>query len=287
MATAPVGVPALHAASESLASGLASREVLVGRLGETELAVWRLVGSRGHLDSRLKTHVKAKVNAGLWPPIQSQMVAFADEYERSFSDATHVGVWGSLPEEGEFLAWAARRALNVPLRALDPVLLAASRVQPWTAALNNRRVLVISPFADLARDQILKRRQLFRSDFEILPHLTVVPLVPPQTQALQFSRRSWRTELEHAKRSVDCLASRVDVVLLSAGSYGMPLARHAHAHGLPVVYMGGALQLLFGIEGGRWRNSPDLVNIRGGGWITPARERAPRGARLVERGAYW
>lgn len=277
----------LAVASESIASGLEAGALFAGRLGETELAIWSLVGSSATCMARLKTCLKAKINAGVWPPTRSQLLRFSDEYEQSFRLTTHVGIWGSLPDEELFLTWTVAEVNRIPLRALDPVLLAASGIRPWTEQLRDMRVLVISPYADLAKNQVDNRRRLFRCDYEVLPNISVVSLLPPQTQALEVSGSTWLTRLEKVKREVDRHVREVDAVLVAAGSYGMPLAAHAHVSGKPVAYMGGAMQLLFGIRGARWEGSSELDSVRGEGWLTLPPNRRPRGSRLVERGAYW
>lgn len=277
----------LSHASGGLFRGLQTGNLYAGRVGETELAVWGLTGSPQSAVFRLRTTLKAKVNAGIWPPTPGQMASFSCSYEAAFRATTHVALWQSLPQEDCFLDWTAPQAVKVPLRALDPVLTAASGIRPWTEALEGMRVLVVSPFAEIASHQVLRRDLLFRSDFVVLPQIDVVPLLPPQTQALEWGRSSWTANLVRCMRDIDSLAPHVDAALISAGSYGMPLASHAHSHGLPVVYMGGALQLLFGIGGARWSGSEALASITGPGWVRPERSLAPRGARLVERGAYW
>lgn len=277
----------LPRASEDFASGLASGELFAGRVGETELAVWQLMGTWQPAVTRIRSTVKAKVNAGIWPPTPGQMASFLYSYEKAFHRTTHVAVWQSLPQEDCFLSWTAPEATKIPLRALDPVLMAARGIRPWSESLEGMRVLVVSPFAEMAVQQVPRRDRLFRSDFDVLPRIHVVPLIPPQTQALEWTASSWSTNLERAMRRIDSLASQVDAALISAGAYGMPLASHAHSHRLPVVYMGGALQLLFGIQGARWAGSDELAQITGTGWIHPGHSLAPKGARLVERGAYW
>jgi hypothetical protein len=285
--TSPVVREDLLGASTSIADGLAVGRLFAGRVGETELAVWRRFGQQVRQIERLRVLAKAKLNAGIWPPTKSQRLNFSMAYERSFSGATHVGLWGNLRGENDFLAWSAPTAQRIPLRALDPVMLASAGVNPWSSALAGMTVMVVAPFAHLAAKQMGRRTGLFRTDFEILPQFDVVPLEPPQTQALAISRASWTHGLQEACRAIDGLVASVDVALISAGSYGMPLAAHAAGHGTPVVYVGGALQLLFGITGSRWAGSPELWSLAGEGWVRQARESRPRGSSLVERGAYW
>ncbi len=277
----------LSIATRSISDGLLSGNLFAGRAGETELAVWRMCGDPAAVADRVRVRAKAKINAGIWPPTEAQLLAFSTSYEQAFSTTTHVGVWGNLLGEENFLAWTAPAARRVPLRALDPVLLASEGVTPWSSSLRDMTVLVVAPFAELAAHQMLRRATLFRSDFEVLPHFNLAPIVPPQTQALMVSRKTWSRGLQDALRDVDRMASKVDVALLSAGSYGMPLAAHVARYGIPVIYVGGSLQLLFGIEGARWANSPNFASIRGEGWMRSALGTKPKGFKLVEGGAYW
>jgi len=261
--------------------------MFVGRAGETELGVWRSLGQRDSVRERLKVRAKAKINAGVWPPTTKQLLNFSMAYETAFSRTTHVGFWGNLQGEKAFLSWAAPAAQRVPLRTLDPVLLAADGIGPWSSSLSGMTVLIVAPFAELAAQQMARRSTIFRTDFEVLPNFDVIPLVPPQTQALSVPRTTWSQGLRDTVAAIDRIAPNVDAALVSAGSYGMPLAAHAARLGIPVIYVGGALQLLFGIAGARWANSPSLANIRGQGWVQPSKGAKPRGARLVEGGAYW
>ena len=287
METTPEVREDLSVASSSIADGLAIGSLFVGRVGETELAVWRRFEQRVRPIEGLRVLTKAKLNAGIWPPTKSQLLNFSMAYEKAFARTTHVGTWGNLQSEDAFLGWSATQAQRVPLRALDPVLLAADGVSPWSSSLSGMRVVVVAPFADLAAEQMARRSTLFRTDFEILPSFEVAPLVPPQTQALSVPRTTWSQGLREALAAIDRSAPHADAALLSAGSYGMPLAAHAASLGIPVIYVGGALQLLFGIAGSRWANSPTLASIRGEGWAQPSKGAKPLGSRLVEGGAYW
>jgi hypothetical protein len=49
------------------------------------------------------------------------------------------------------------------------------------------------------------------------------------------------------------LLKTVDSVILSCGCYGAPLSKYCHDNAKNVYYVGGDLQIFFGIMGGRWR----------------------------------
>jgi hypothetical protein len=61
------------------------------------------------------------------------------------------------------------------------------------------------------------------------------------------------------------------------------LAAHAKKIGKKAIHLGGTLQLLFGIRGGRF----DQAGIYGEKWIRPLPEERPKNFQSMENGAYW
>ena len=264
---------------------------MVARLGETELSVVRHVMHGSVSTSRaesVRVRLRAKLNAGIWPPTGRVLAEFAHTYTRAFEGASVVAMWQTLEGELRFVRrWTSDEAIRVPLETLDPVRLAAKGVAPWSRALEGRSVLVVAPFASIATSQAKRFHSLFNSDAKILPACNILGVCPPQTHALQMSRSSWIDSLENLKRRVDGMQRNFDVALVAAGSYGMPISAHIQQLGKPTVYMGGCLQLLFGIDGARWRHDAGVQGLRTSEWITASRSDRPFGSRLIEGGAYW
>jgi hypothetical protein len=59
-----------------------------------------------------------------------------------------------------------------------------------------------------------------------------------------------------------------DIALLACGAFGHPLCAHIKSIGRKAVYMGGELQLMFGVYGDRWVGNP-VINEH---WIRPLKE---------------
>lgn len=74
-----------------------------------------------------------------------------------------------------------------------------------------------------------------------------------------------------------------DVALVGAGAWSLPLVAHAKKLGKKGLHLGGQLQLLFGIKGGRW----DRGNFYNEAWLRPLSEERPTGFMRMEKGAYW
>jgi hypothetical protein len=74
-----------------------------------------------------------------------------------------------------------------------------------------------------------------------------------------------------------------DVALVGAGAWSIPLVAHAKNLGKKGLHLGGQLQLLFGIKGGRW----DQVGIYNPFWTRPLADEKPKDFMRMEHGAYW
>ena len=81
-----------------------------------------------------------------------------------------------------------------------------------------------------------------------------------------------------------CLDADAQIYFLACGCYGMPLCDDLKKHGKKAVYVGGFLQLLFGLKGSRW-DSRELVNqYYNKHWKYPSK--IPKNAEQVEGWCY-
>ena len=55
----------------------------------------------------------------------------------------------------------------------------------------------------------------------------------------------------------------------------------------PSIYVGGGLQILFGIKGDRWDNHEDVSTFYNSYWVRPLQTEKPIAANSVEGGCYW
>jgi hypothetical protein len=149
---------------------------------------------------------------------------------------------------------------------------------PWTHALANKRILIVSAFAEMIKTQPKAY------DVDLFPGCTFEYVIPPQTQAGERSRE-WSVEFDDLCAKV--AAKEFDVALCSCGGYGNPLCAYIHSIGKSAIYVGGVLQMYFGIYGGRWLHErKDIMDLYlRPGWRRP--DVKPVGFAGVEGGCYW
>lgn len=131
--------------------------------------------------------------------------------------------------------------------------------------LAGKKVLVISPFAASIEANFHNRRTFFKRgyqypEFELKLYNT--PITYDGLPAEYYPHDSWFDTLAAMKDAIGKID--FDIALLSCGSYALPLGVHiADGLGRKAVYVGGILQLYFGVMGRRYENEffTDQLNL--------------------------
>jgi len=177
-----------------------------------------------------------------------------------------------------------KNTLKVQFEYLEPFFLN----NPWTKALENKKVLVIHPFQKSIEKQYEKRELLFKNN--LLPKFELKTIKAVQSVANEDTEfKTWFDALDHMKNQMNEID--YDIALIGCGAYGFNLAAHAKRMGKKGFHIGGVLQMLFGIIGKRWEN-PNQANgqylrLFNDHWIRPMNEEKPKYSNLVENDTYW
>ncbi len=272
----------LQAGNDLIAERIRSGEpFMVARHGRVEL---RYLYERSQARLRVLCN-----NAGFFPPDPVLGKRFIQSYEEASREIDLLALvlyrHGYLPEEQGMFQRFSPGASLIDLACLSPFLFE----RPWSAALAGKRVLVVHPFAGTIRSQYENHRGGLFANGSVLPELGSLEVV----RAVQSIggghpvHPDWFAALEAMQTEID--ARDYDVALLGCGAYGLPLAAHIKRSGKQAIYLGGVLQLLFGIRGRRWEGPPYNYNQRfyNSHWVRPAADETPAAAAAVEGGCYW
>ena len=223
-------------------------------------------------------------NAGFFSATTERLKRFS---EMMIEDMPLIDILASWRFEEEYFSKELQNAYKIDFEPYNPFW---SDV-PWTAALENKKVLVVHPFAETIQKQYL-RKELIHKDPRVLPTFDLQTIKAIQTIGNQGDGRfeTWFDALEFMKSEID--KRDYDVCLLGCGAYGMPLAAHVKRSGKKAVHLGGSLQLLFGIRGARWENSNynatyNYSKLMNEFWVKPSATETPSKAQQVEEGCYW
>lgn len=272
-------------ANQFLYDGLMnSSPFFAGRLGSNELECMVeyydvLNRHEGGIDSyhdNLKLVMKQ--GAGFFPTTDEAM----DRLARLYTDVLKKNdfIWSMWLSRFEN-QYYKRFIPQVTIGLYDDTALPYSFVNPWTKALEGKRVLVIHPFSE-SIEKNYKKRELLFANTDVLPDFELITMKAVQTIADEVPEfDSWFDALEMMK----CKMASIDfdIVLIGAGAYGFPLGAYAKQLGKKAIHIGGMLQLLFGIKGKAW-NKLGIYNEH---WTTPLESEHPKGYKSVEAGRYW
>lgn len=258
---------------------------LAGRLGAVELANMRAF----EFDDKriLEKDVKQLCDcAGFFPNDTALMPRFFEEMTAACKSTDYLAAWFQ-PFEDYYLKHMFSKDVHVTyLHYIDPF---RCPMNPWTKALEGKKVLVIHPQAEVIKKQYAKREQLFPGT-NILPEFDLIVHKAVQTNAKEVDKRykNWFEALDamyEKAMSVD-----FDAAILGCGAYGFPLAAKIKAAGKQAVHLGGITQVLFGIHGKRWdedKNHQFLQKYYSDAWVRLSDKEKPKGAESVENGCYW
>lgn len=209
--------------------------------------------------------------------------AIRDFSKQMIEDMKFLDILGSWRIEEKMLLKFFRAAVRIELRGLEPYL----SNNPWSEALEGRKVLVVHPFNTTIERQYFEKRGLLFVDKRVLPEFGSLETVKAvQTIAGNKGEfNDWFMALDSMKAAIE--TKDFDVAILGCGAYGFPLAAHVKRMGRQAVHLGGATQILFGIRGRRWDSHPVISTLYNEHWVRPALEDIPAGARKVEDGCYW
>ena len=157
---------------------------------------------------------------------------------------------------------------------------------PWTTALRGKRILIVSPFIASMKEKIPVLSKIYGVD--LFPDCTFEFIKPPQTQGDNPSEE-FDIELKSFMKRVEEIKDRFDIALCSCGGYGNLVCAEIYKIGKSAIYVGGVLQMYFGIYGNRWiRERPDILTLfKNEHWSRPKPEEHPEGFQKVEGSCYW
>lgn len=241
---------------------------------------WRFVRSEipawGYAPSTLRT---MHINAGFFPATPQMLNRFGELMMECIPQVDMLGSWRS--EEAAVLNYMPQ-AIRVPLYTLEPYYFD----NPWTPALEGKRVLVIHPFEDTIRKQFARYDKLF-ADKRMSPKYELLTIKAVQSIAGNKPDEfdDWFEALEWMKREID--KHDFDIAIIGCGAYGFPLAAYVKSIGKKAIHLGGAVANLYGILSMANQHNKLMKPIINENWVYPSKEETPLNIHLVENGRYW
>lgn len=174
-------------------------------------------------------------------------------------------------------------------RSIEPFYIREENEIPWSRYLRGKKVLVVNPFVKSFESQMKSGFKLyddcniFTDDQEFIYYKSF------QTSVGNHIHEDWNETLDIMCNDIKHLD--FDIALLGCGSYGVPMCHYIKSKlHKSAIYIGGGLQLLFGVKGTRWENHEvisKIINNCKCDFVKPSQEETIPNAQKIENGCYW
>ena len=247
---------------------------MIGRFGSNEIECTVFTRNRKFYKYNLINYVRGKsdiwwypestinrmyYNAGFFSPSIEQLDKFGEEMMSAMPLLDVLGSW--CKEEGYFLDKLSK-ATFIDLELLNPAWGCDS--EPWTLALEGKKVLVVHPFTDTIQAQYAQRSHVHK-DPRLLPEFTLITLKAVQSITGQKpdNFETWFDALQHMQNEIDKID--YDICIIGCGAYG----------------------------GKRWEdpnygfNGKNYLSFMTPYWVRPSETETPQKSSDIEDGCYW
>ena len=244
-------------------------------------------------------------NAGIYHKTKLDIEKYYQLYYNSVINSTVMSVFTNLPHIKKYEEYFMKNNNNnnnnnnikkpsLTHRSLEPFYIILENEKPWSHYLKGKKVLIISPFVDSFQKQISNNFKMFKdknnNDGDIfLPNQEFVFYKSFNTLAGNHIHNNWIETFNIMCKDIEKL--EFDIALVSCGGYGLPLCNFIKTSmNKSAIYVGGGLQLLFGVIGNRWLSHPTILKIINENqtkFIRPSDNEIVKNVGIVEGGCYW
>jgi hypothetical protein len=261
---------------------LKKKKFFIGRLSGNETSLCGLLINNKTFTNDM--HQQMLYSAGIQFKSKDDVIQYVNMYNISVKNTTLLGVWdGEMYNQAkEYYEFLNNMKLNkICAHGLEPYYFMND---PTYKAIPHKKILVITSHKETTLGQLSKLDKIHNKP--IFDNAEFYIYKPAQQNAGSHDSNSWmfhynnmKNELADIKKTFD-----FDIALVSAGGFGMLLCNYIYTElNTSTIYVGGALQLFFGIMGARW------INVIGANeyWVKPLIVDRPLHTMLCEDGCYW
>lgn len=213
------------------------------------------------------------LTAGIKFLSEDDVKLFVKLYVTACVNSSILSIWSGAMYSQAKLFYAFLRKMNpsvsrICAQALEPFYFMNGVNYKYENLFKNKKVLVITSHKETTKQQIKNNRDVF--DKPIFDESTEFHVYKPAQQNCgSHDSQSWTTHLTIMQEELKQLYDETpyDVALVSCGGFGMILSDYIYTElNKSVMYVGGSLQLYFGITGNRWSQHPVISKLMNDKW---------------------
>ena len=273
-----------------------NEKFFIGRLSGNEPNLCGRVLSKENISNHLIQEMLG--TAGIQFLNSDDLMSYVKLYSESCKNASLLAVWsGGMYKQAENFYNLLNKIIpdqkRICAQALEPFYFMQEDEYKMNEYFMNKKVLIISSHKQTIESQLPIHSEIFdRSIFHETTEFYIYK--PPQQNGGNHDNNSWIYHYEIIKKEISKISEKFDfdIALVSCGGFGMIASNFIYKElNKNVMYIGGGLQLYFGIKGNRWTNHPVIPKMFNDKWCSVKEEDRPeslsKNPRLCENSCYW
>ena len=244
-----------------------------------------------------------QLHAGIQVISETDWVEFVDKTMDAITDCHMLAIWDGecYLQCKELYAYMQRHypyIHTVPAHILEPYLYMyqdddGKTVDPlyrFPEIFQGKRVLIVTSHGDSVRYQIEHHLHKIFEPYRIFSDPELIQVYKcPQQNGTNGDGYGWKGHF--LKMCYDISQFEFDVAFIGCGGFSNLLGHYIYRElGRSAIYVGGPIQLYFGVMGQRWARHPTILSFlgrNGDHWIEPMASDTPSKKESVEGGCYW
>lgn len=228
----------------------------------------------------------------------NKYIIFCQKYEECIKNSDILAIFPNFIVNEQKYFINKYKLNKIYSRSLEPFYICMENIKPWTHFLYDKKVLIINPFVESMKKQLSNHFQIFKDPNKkiFLDNQNFIFYKSYQTIAGNHIHADWVETFTIMCNDIKKLNDdyNFDIALLGCGGYGLPLCNFIKMNlNKSAIYVGGGLQLLFGVMGHRWENRDDWKQIMqdnqepNNKFIRPSGDEIINNKNAIENGCYW
>lgn len=231
----------------------------------------------------------AEINCGIFPPKQDLLERFSDFALESINNMDELGYFYYEKEMSKLI-----KLLN--WKKDHFYYGSGAEFFPYFHLLGDKRVLVISLFADTIQKQYKKcngNLNLLHTANKSKPQFSfpnkfqgLITIKFPMVGANNAKNtpfKDWFDVYNWAIHEIEKVKDKFDIAFVGCSSYSIPLCSFIKNIGKQAICLASSVQILFGIKGNRFHKYGFYNDL----WVNASTSEMPPEKNLIEKGCYW
>lgn len=270
-----------------------NKPFIISRIGSVESRITKYYLLNKEIDTNQLNTLSN--NAGIYDTTNNNdsIKEFCILYSNAIKKSCALAYWDSFLKEEQSYFVDEYKLTKINTEVLEPFYIINENIKPWSNWLLDKTILIIHPFVESFKIQLKNNFKFFKNENEYIfhPKQKLIFYKSFNTAAGNHIHKTWFETYKIMCKDISKL--NFDIALLGCGGYGHPLCYYIFKDlNKSAIYVGGGLQLIFGVMGKRWetndkiqailKNNDSLSNM-----IRPSKNEILKNNKKIEGGCYW